>query len=124
MFTRARFIHFGSLLPALGLGLGSADCSVDPASGPAPIQTPACAPFDYVVAPRAAGSLCVALPCSLLTPAPSRIKADGDTLYYSDQTQILTFDANGQPQPIVAPPAVTETESDRTTLTWQPQIDE
>jgi hypothetical protein len=122
---RVRSTHLGSIIPAL-LGVGSAGCSgqvpfvqLNPGTPP-----PTCAPLDYVVAPRAAGPLCVALPCSPLTAAPASIRADGDTIYYTDRTQILAVDANGQPQPLGAPPPVTVTESDGTTLSSQPEIAE
>jgi hypothetical protein len=123
MSMRARFTHRRLVLPALALGAGCTGCSLVRDAGTADIpQAPACAPFDYIVAPRAAGSLCVSLPCSLLTAPPFSLQADGDTIYYSDRTQILTFDVKGQPQPLGAPPMVTLTASDGTTQTWQPEM--
>lgn len=117
----SRLARFAARIAGVALaGIASAACGSSATSPP--VKLPSCAPLDYVVSPRFAGDFCVALPCSRLTPAPVELVADGDTLYYSDRTQILGFDAQGQPVPIGAPPAETTTDASGTSNTVQPEI--
>jgi hypothetical protein len=108
-------------------GVHALACSMAAASGscsvPGGPTMPACVGLDYLIAPRAEVPLCAAAPCQPLT-TPIWLQTEGETLFYTDGSQIVAVDAGGQTRTVATPSVQTTTRADGTTFTWQPSIEQ